>query len=273
MNPTVTLETITPEIAKQMLEQDVKAKRQSGYRNRALSESTIVTLTEQMSQGKWRLNGSTIVLNGSELIDGQHRLHSVIRSKVSIQTLVVRGVSIDSFSTIDRGKKRSPADILSIAGEGSPVLMAATLRMVYAYHQKSLPTMGGQHKKEVLELIKEYPYVRQSVIWAISQGKRTSLVTMTVLATAHAILSQIDIKQAEVFLEALVSGVNIGENSPLYWLRSRLEKNLASISKVPKGFTLAYIIKAWNAQRQNKTIGLIRYTYNRDTQEEFPEAI
>lgn len=47
----------------------------------------------EMQDGKWKLNGKTICFDRTgRLLNGQHRLSAVVRSGVSLTTVVVRGL-------------------------------------------------------------------------------------------------------------------------------------------------------------------------------------
>ena len=50
----------------------------------------------EMQDGKWRLNGKTICFDSTgRLLNGQHRLSAVVRSGVTLTTVVVRGLDPD----------------------------------------------------------------------------------------------------------------------------------------------------------------------------------
>jgi hypothetical protein len=99
----VELKTITPEWAAQIL-------AHNNTRNRAMSRAHVEKLANEMRRGAWKINGETIKLSpDGQLIDGQHRLAAAVKTGVSIQTLVVEGVSFDVIATIDTRLKRRRA--------------------------------------------------------------------------------------------------------------------------------------------------------------------
>jgi len=76
---------VTPAMAKQMLESN------SNYR--LISQKHVDRLAAEMSCGRWALNGQAIIFSSeSKLLDGQHRLHAIIKSNTTIETAVVYGV-------------------------------------------------------------------------------------------------------------------------------------------------------------------------------------
>ena len=95
--------TITPDLAASWLAR--------GGVNRKLREHYITKLVADMLRGEWRLNGEAIKLDTHGRVrDGQHRLTAIARSGVTIQSLVVRGISEKAFDTLDSGRTRSVAD-------------------------------------------------------------------------------------------------------------------------------------------------------------------
>lgn len=105
----IRVEYITPDKAKRYLS--------GNQNNRKLSTSIVNQYSESIKRGEWKLNGESIKFdNDGKLIDGQHRLHAIIKANTGIQMLVISGLNKEVFSTIDAGKKRTAGDCLSIQG-------------------------------------------------------------------------------------------------------------------------------------------------------------
>jgi hypothetical protein len=119
-------ETVTPDRAKAMLA-NIK-------NDRPLSDYTVLNYAETMRQGDWKFNGDPVRLNAEgKLIDGQHRLHAIVKSGKAQHMLIISGLNSDVFDTIDVGKRRSPADLLGIAGYKNVNALAATIRALIIY--------------------------------------------------------------------------------------------------------------------------------------------
>ncbi len=105
----VSVERITPETAKKMLATNVK--------NRKIKSVPLSTLEESMSGDEWSLNGESIIfdINGN-LLDGQHRLTSCVKTGKTIDAVIVRGVQGDTQDTIDSGTRRHLADYIKMDG-------------------------------------------------------------------------------------------------------------------------------------------------------------
>jgi len=103
------IEEITPIIAKNLL-----AKNPN---NRKLNENWALRLAVDIDEGKWALNGETIIIDtDGNVLDGQHRLRAVVIADKSIMVNVARNVLAETKTTIDIGKSRTLADILTLSG-------------------------------------------------------------------------------------------------------------------------------------------------------------
>lgn len=99
-----TVETITPELARDYLEHNT-----DNYRK--LSRSIVNRYAAEIAAGRWEMNGETIVFNeDGVLVDGQHRLAGVVVAGKPIKTVVIRGVRKD-VSIYDMGSNRTVAQI------------------------------------------------------------------------------------------------------------------------------------------------------------------
>lgn len=80
--------------------------------NRPVRTSYIKNLSEAMKRGEWAVTHQPIAINGTKLIDGQHRLMAVIASGLpSVKMSVAYDVEADTFDTIDIGIGRKNSDI------------------------------------------------------------------------------------------------------------------------------------------------------------------
>lgn len=241
------VENITPERAAEML-------RHNDH-NRKLSDAVAKRYADEMTRGAWLDNGSAIVLNGTLLLDGQHRLAAVVRSGIAREFVVVRDVSPSAFATIDTGSVRRLKDVLSIEKEESANVLAAALNSHRAYTSHgSLVTTGSYGRltyAEMLEYHRSNPQVRRSVDYVIGlKGK--PLVGKGLLAALHALFSMKDPRTADDFVYKFVSGSGLVDDDPVKTIRDRFIENETSrhgagkLTPVMRGTAL---IQAWNAVR------------------------
>ena len=81
----ITIDVITPEQAQAYLDNNAK--------HRPIKEKKVAEYMAEMEDGTWKLNGKTICFDwNGRLLNGQHRLSAVVRSRVPLTTVVVRGL-------------------------------------------------------------------------------------------------------------------------------------------------------------------------------------
>lgn len=245
----VSTKIITPAIAKTMLEKN------GG--NRPLNKRHVKSLVREMTLGRWKTNGDTICINGDKLIDGQHRLHAVVESGITITTLVVEGLPSDVFDTKDVGKRRSPADTLAVKGETNCCKLAAVLTAVDRYMTGRVEQDSRYSNADIEALLDKYPGVRSSLTVS---NKKQKLISSTTLAACHFLFSQKDAKAADSFVDRLLHGKNLDEADAVYLLRERLVQNTMAKAKLPPVYVFALAIKCWNACRSGTRLKFLRYS-------------
>jgi len=251
------IETITPEMAAQMLEYNP--------RNRRLKDRHVAELAGAMERGEWQLNGESIKLSGKNVIDGQHRLWACLRANKPFKTLLVRGLPMNAQKTVDTGKIRTNPDHLQMLGESYAGLLANVIYRVYHYQKGSLLERRSMTHKQTEKFLMENPTLRDYV--AI-YGSLRPVGPKALLASAHFIFAEIDQAQADDFMERYTKGTGLEEGSPILTLRNRLIKDLSSETKLNQFQKFAMFIKAWNTWRDGEQMHRIGY---RPT-EDFPVA-
>lgn len=97
---------ITPEIAQHLLS--------TSPGNRKIRNWHIDVLAGSMSRGEWRVTSQGIgVDKNGHLRDAHHRLMAVIKSGVTIKSVVVMGLPLNSYEVTDTGIARNMADLLN----------------------------------------------------------------------------------------------------------------------------------------------------------------
>lgn len=85
------VETITPEIATEMLKMNSRNPRKT------MSRSKIQQYADIISAGLWQMNGEAIIFDEDGFLkNGQHRLCAIIKAGKPIRTVVTRGVPRDA---------------------------------------------------------------------------------------------------------------------------------------------------------------------------------
>ena len=170
---TAKVETITPEIAKTMLGENVN--------NRRISRDNVNLFAREMRNGEWRFNGEAIKFGkDGRLLDGQHRLLAVIAADKPLTTLVIRGLEDETQQTMDSGKTRTLGDVLTLRGEKNSTQLASLARAVYladqlgismrvlrnivdTFAEKALPSLREEGTQLASEGYDAAPYIADDI--------------------------------------------------------------------------------------------------------------
>ena len=163
--------SISPDYAQELLK--------NNSLNRPVNQGRVNTYAKDMKEGRWVLNGESIIVSDSnKLLDGQHRLLAIMKSGATIQSLVVYGVKETYFPYIDTGKERNVRDVLSIQGFNnfSWKATAAQKYLKFSKSQSASNVLLRQNKTntattnpEVLAFVVKYDELLESICRASRQ--------------------------------------------------------------------------------------------------------
>ena len=252
-------ETIGPKEAEALLA--------ANTRNRNILRGVVTQYAEDMAAGRWMLNGDTLVIGtDGTLLNGQHRLHAVIKSNTKQQFIVVRGVAPESFVTIDQGAKRSAGQILGLLGHPSAHRLAAICRNIEiaAVHGGKEVGISAARLQEVLD---EHPLAHH---YSAALGRK-GLIRLHAGAWAAAVFTLGAEKYGrdlvDDFVEQVENGEGLSRGDPALALRDRLQARIASRTHHKSTYLMALTIKCVKAYCQRKPVLQIKW----DIREEFPE--
>jgi hypothetical protein len=246
--------TITPAIAKKILEE-------RNLLNRKFSPTNINLMANSMKNGVWQFNGDTVRFNSEGVLsDGQNRLMAIIKSNTVQICLVISGIDVNAFETIDIGFGRSASDILSIYDVPNPTPTSQIVKFVFSWragkYSANRNTVRNLSNQEVMPYYGTLVNIQNSVDFVLAKMKDSDkLVTRTTLGGFHYEMSLIDKKKADEFIEKLCTGANLDSDSPIYALRAKLSKaKRNSRYKLTNKVMLQYIVLAWNYFRSDAKI-------------------
>lgn len=253
-------ETITPEIAAELLERNKV--------NRPLRTSVVRSYAKDMAAGRWNLNGEPIIIDWfGNLLSGQHRCWAIIEADRPIQTMVTRGVDPASFGTIDSGLKRTAGDVLGMRGVKNAHMVGSSLRLVNFVLSGAIDfdRVAKMSNAEASDLFNTYPDIEDAAAMVSGATMIRRIIPPSPLTAAIYFARKASPEKAEQFLHDLNSGENLVRGMPCYTLRNTF---LARASRATvKNYTqLALIIKAWNAYYRDRPLALLKYMPG----EEFP---
>lgn len=263
----VSIKTITPAVAKQMLS--------TTKHNRRVLRNRVLRLSQAMTFGEWTLGQPLMVNCDGTLIDGQHRLNAVVHSGKPIDFIIIEGFDRDNtFGKIDDVAARRLSHWLEIQGEPLPAVLASVVTMTARHELGLIPTGTGGASfmmtgPEGIDYLGAHPECREAVL---APGTVSVLVSRSLLCFAYLLFARKDEILAKTFLIELTMDETKARGDPIYLLRERLKTNRYAKKKLPRSEILAIIIKAWNAVRADKKLHNLRWRSTGPEPESFPEV-
>lgn len=121
--------TISPELARSMLA--------TSPGNRDIREMRITIYRDAMKRGEWMVAQPIIFDRAGQLRDGHHRLQALIEADMTLDFLVVTGISEDAYRVMDVGLTRKMTDLVP---HGRRLVEEATLLYQLAVGRSLRPT-------------------------------------------------------------------------------------------------------------------------------------
>lgn len=259
---TVRFQLVSPDVALDWL-------ARYNNRNRNITDSKVAGHARDIVDGNWPITGDTIrfamlpegqELNGERLLllDGQHRLSAIVRSKMPLVCLIVEGLDEAVQGVVDTGRSRSLADDLTMAGVPNGPLAGAVARRVVIFKRGALPQTGGQAATPTKTEQRAFHDNNAAAIQAaVKVGVRAQNAKMnipgSVIASAYFLCAEKDVESADLFfVEQVTQGRHIDTDDPAYRLRYKIER--APIDRLTTNELFLYCVKAWNHWRKGEKI-------------------
>ena len=243
MGITSQVELITPTLALEMIKKNTK--------NRHLGNRAMLRLAAEMTAGRWSLNGETIkIAEDGTLVDGQHRLHAVVVSGVTIQSVVVRGLPAEAQDSVDIGRPRKTADVLTIHDEELPRPLASALNWISRINEGPRAIKAPQYATltpaTALLLLESWPSLRECVKELSTDEFRVVSRKIGMFSAFLAIFRKADKDKANSFFYRLTTGYEITPDDPVGALRAFLLRERQARASNPDWILAGAVIKAWN---------------------------
>lgn len=243
---------VTPSLAERYLRGNTS--------NRPLNRLHVATMSHILKAGDMVMNGEAIILGiDGTLLNGQHRLTACVESGIGFDAMVVEGIDLNAFRTLDGGKKRTTGDVLAIDGELQSNKLAAAIQALVSFADQEgrhMASRGGFGMRKVTPQIAErvlskHPGLRGSVA-AMARSKLYANQHGYVL---HYLFSIVSPELAGQFAAILSDGhEDIGR--PFVVFRETLIAN-HNYSHL-RSTNAAKAIKAFNAERTGQRPKLLR---------------
>jgi len=254
-----TLELITPEKAFEMLKMNTA--------NRHISKVTINFYADQMEKGEWKTTSQGIAISDdNKIIDGQHRLMAIVKSKIPQNMYVTRGLDYEEvFAVYDTGKNRTAGDVLSIKGVKNASSNAAALKIYVGLKRKHKSIRHGSSNKwlklsnkELMDIYmsqkKSFDNIDDYVLKGISATTKIIPNSIILGISYYLVIEKNhDIDKVRSFFIQLINGKSV-ENETINVLRNKIIETRLKGDNFRKQDHLVYIKKTWNSYINDKEL-------------------
>lgn len=253
--------------------------------NRNVRDRKVRNYAADMLSGNWLETGDTIKFaTTGDLLDGQHRLLAVVKASetnpdIKVWFNIARGLDPRSQRAVDIGAPRSLADVLHLEyGETNAVLLASILRIIHSWNAGYRKTIAKRELATNATILAFFDTDRdlfRDLAASVKVENRHIPLAPSVLALAHYLLEDRDVDDAQEFFTRLADGQGLFKGDPIYELRERLKglRDERGSGHRLTAYTLALVIKAWNAYRANEKINILSFKMGGKTPEAFPEPM
>jgi hypothetical protein len=261
---------ITPELAARMVDKECGLNTD----NRPLRPKTVAHYKAVILSGQWHLTHQGMAIDQRGVLqDGQHRLHAIAESGVTVPAAFFVGMPPENFKAIDEGLLRRAADLIAKDGGSYSALSASVMRLVDAYD--SADPRRAYHAKYTNESVYDLfqldaDNMRESVRFGSSHYKKPKM-NATGLAAAHYMLRKINGAEnvyVEAFFNGLITGVKgdtrmiLDDEDPRQKLRELFINWREKGRRINALDNAALIVQTWNYVVLNERPRFIRFADN-----------
>ncbi len=260
------LSLITPKVATELLEANTI--------NRPIRQKHVDRLVNQILMDLWIPNGETIKISTAfDVLDGQHRLWSIIIADKAIESLIVTGISPEAFTTIDTIRQsRTGGDTLSLEGlKNYRAPTATALSWLLRWQAGCIPEYKSAEYRvengDLKEIYREHP----NMVNAIQRVMHVkSLISPGIMGFLYYILSNQDAELANRFIETLENPASVEVSDPFYRFRVWLIQSLEHKKRRDPVLLIALAFKAWNLAMDKKSVEVLSWRQQGKSPEMFP---
>lgn len=258
--------TIDPLMATEMLPYNTK--------NRPLKKAWVEELARRINSGQWMRSTDMIAFSSQgRLINGQNRLHAIVRAGKAADAWVWFGAPDNLFEILDQQKTRGVGDILSIDGVPYYNFVAAAMQFVIQYESERKRVASGVKNMSPLEIASEFHYRHKKMLDHVeitTTSKRYGRPSL-MLALKYLCAKQSP-ELAERFFAQVCTGIGLTSKSSGAYRAHQLledERGKSGDERMRSWTMMALLIKCWNAERKELRMQSLRF----GSEEQFPRII
>ena len=258
-NITHKVQEISPELAEKWLG---KATQTTGMDKRQIS-----AYARDMKAGMWKLNGDPVIFaEDGALLAGRLRLKACVEAGTPFQSLVIQGVSADTFLTIDAVRRRTVSDIMTIRKEPHGRALASALKLIWRAANGDLERQTKKVSyQELVDIIDKNPTIRRSLKLTKEAHPQ---IPHGIGGALHFLFQNEDREAADDFFEQFSTAEDSNVHSSVAALWRQLNSEYLDGGRRISQQVIGLSIKAWNAFKDNREVSLLRFAYQK---EKFPD--
>lgn len=249
-------EIITPDRAHELLKLN--------HNNRNLARRFVDRYASDMEAGLWRDVGDPLRFSKDRLLDGQHRLHAIIKSGVTLEMWVVNDLQDDDITVLDTGKSRTLSDTLKWNGAANPSKSSPVVRAMCLLSQGINLRDANKCMLSTSVMAEFYSQHSELIDRSVRRGgnvhKRLGLSSgQWAVAFAWLVYCGDDDELADRFYALLAAeGSNLNPGSPILALRGWSTKRAINRVTLRRDELLIAVVKAYNAWIADTPIKVMR---------------
>jgi hypothetical protein len=243
---------VTPSLARRLIALNAANNRPKQERLVERYARDMETVNPKTGKRNWREKTGQVIQIATDgtIVNGQHRMHAVIKSGKTIKFDLCFGVDPRDIVVIDALKARSVRDIIRVSGGREMSGAESIVRWVLAWERGYYTGASGNYTPTPVEIQDRFEREIEVFDAATSRGKdcqNRNLTSQRVGGMAYYLLRSVDKSEADDFFDQFVRGLYNTETpdlSAIYRLRERLIRRYAD--KLDGHHQLALFIAAWN---------------------------
>jgi hypothetical protein len=249
---------ITPSLAKQILEKNIK--------NRRIKQPTIDRYVKDMIIGKWKEDTAEVIKisKSGVVLDGQHRLTALIKANINLFFHIAYDIDDSVYTVLDSGSLRSSSDSFKIEG----IKLSNIVPSIINTHDQLIKNKIHLKRKDLCtDSLLEIYYQRQR-FWDDTSNKSinwyqnfSKILSPSIIGGVYARIYDINEDKAFKFMNELCTGSEITNNTILL-LRQKLISDKLSQRRLSTENKLALIIKTWLFYKDNKEPKILKFDSN-----------
>lgn len=210
------------QVVMQITPADAEELLKGNKMNRKLSPRQIESHARDMKEGRWVLTHQGIALSPTyDVLDGQHRLHAIKASGVTVEMSVAFDVDPNGFMFMDRMRRKSMALIMGVDNTEAAVGRAGAI--LYSGDPDLVPAVG--EVQEMLKRLKPYVSLMNDVRRVRPLVRDNAQVRLGVISCMLSSDADYALKSYRAFTYQDYTGMSIGMGSFNRWLTQKDHKS------------------------------------------------